>query len=369
MASKDLLLRVAKLSFVDRKKNNEIAAALRKKGILKAKSNTSRVQKLIDEAGQWLLQEHERLSAIENASLNSDLADALRTKYDHLLDARVVRSGPVRTTTDYARLRRKMAKAAADYFDELADNAEQQEEKLYVGVGGGQTVLEVVTSLPERTRPHVYFYPSAIIGRGDITDLSSVGPETNATIAWGRSGWIQNRLHYGTVTPFQAGSLSGNNVENARKQIAEELDYFSELPGIARLLRKMSDVNVAIAGLGPIRPSEKAPSSAIVPTLYALSVLHTLGIKAELLAQEGVVGSLSYCLFDENGEGPGKWNFFLTAGYPNGVDHYRRMVAERRPVVVVGGPYKEVVIRTALKAKLFNVLITDELTAKGLLKS
>ncbi|MGA2902549.1 MAG: sugar-binding domain-containing protein [Candidatus Korobacteraceae bacterium] len=368
MEGHDLLLKVAQLSFVDGKKNNQIAVLLHKDRLLASPTNTRLVQKLINKAAQWLLEEHERRQAEDNAALLPDLGDALKAKYGHLLEARVLRSSPIQTNSDYARLRRRMAKATADYFDELAETAEQQGEELHVGVGGGQTVLEVVTSLPERTRPHLYFYPSAIIGRGGIIDLSSVGPETNATIAWGRNGWIQNRLHYGTVTPYEIGSREKLDLNGIRRQIAENIESFLSIAAIKKVLLSMANINVAIAGLGPLRPADDAPESTIVPTLYALSVLHRLGIEAQILAQEGVIGSLSYCLFDENGKGDEKWNFFLTAGYPKGLELYRDLVEDKRPVIVTGGPYKEQVIKTALDARLFNVLITDAVTAKRLME-
>ena len=44
------------------------------------------------------------------------------------------------------------------------------------------------------------------------------------------------------------------------------------------------------------------------------------------------------------------------------------MVAERKPVIVTAGTYKLEAVRAALKGKLFNVLITDEHSARGLLE-
>ena len=65
MAGKELLLRVAKLSFVEGMKNNEIGEVLRKDNIIEATSNFSGVQGWIEEAGRWLLERNDRLTDME----------------------------------------------------------------------------------------------------------------------------------------------------------------------------------------------------------------------------------------------------------------------------------------------------------------
>ena len=80
---------------------------------------------------------------------------------------------------------------------------------------------------------------------------------------------------------------------------------------------------------------------------------------------------LGYSFFDDNGKGKATWRFFLTAGYfeprLNGVEFYRQMVKDGKKVVVLAGTYKARAILTGLKAKLFNVLITDQDAARNVL--
>jgi hypothetical protein len=98
--------------------------------------------------------------------------------------------------------------------------------------------------------------------------------------------------------------------------------------------------------------------------------LKPLGIQPDLLMDEGAVGDIAYNIFDANGKGHHDWSFFLTVGdhsAHHGVEFYRNLVRQKRPVIVMAGTRKESVLRHALEAKPLNVLITDAVTAQRLL--
>lgn len=378
MADKELLLRAARLKFDEGLHYNEIAEIFVREKILKPSKNAGRhAQELVEEAGRWLLQKQAQLAEIEaNPTPEHKLAADLRGKFG-LLDARVVPGGE-HASTDYVALLKKYARAAADYFDEVADDAEQRQEELHVLVSGGQPILDMVSSLIDRRRDKIYYYAAALIGRGSMTWAPHVGSETNATVAWSRSGRLPRHLYYATVPPYE---LDEDNTpppakkkqrhEFGREAIREQRKKLLCERFVVEALNPISDkVNMAFAGLGiPFAPDARNSISQI-ERLTMTELLRPFGIDPELLAQEGAVGDISYCLFDEKGEGRPSWKFFITAGDRTkyeGVDFYRNMVAQGHKVIVIGGARKEAALRPALKARLFNVLITDAFAARKLL--
>jgi DNA-binding transcriptional regulator LsrR (DeoR family) len=377
MADKDLLLRVARLSFDEGLFNEDIAEIFVREKILKPSKKAARhVQELIEEAGHWLLEEKARLAEIEaTPTLEHKLAADLCTKFG-LLDARVVPGGDVHASNEYLALLKKYARAAADYFDQLAD---ADGGDLHVLVSGGQPILDMVSSLTDRKRHNVFYYAAALIGRGSMTEAPHVGSETNATVAWSRSGRLPNHLYYGTVPPYEVHrdemptspskkerhEFARKAIGNQRKELLSQRFVFEDL---AKLNEK---VNIAFAGLGiPFAGDDAKYGVGHIERLTMTELLRPLGIDPELLAREGAVGDISYCLFDKNGEGRDEWKFFITAGDETdheGVEFYRNLVAKGHKVIVIGGARKESALRPALKAKLFNVLITDAFAARKLL--
>ena len=89
-------------------------------------------------------------------------------------------------------------------------------------------------------------------------------------------------------------------------------------------------INVAIAGMGVARASdpENDERNSYIRTATMTGMLSRFGITPEVLAEEGAVGSISYCWFDKRGQGKPDWNFFLTAGdgsEHSGVEFYRTL--------------------------------------------
>lgn len=292
-----------------------------------------------------------------SAALES-LENGLLKKFG-LHDVKVVPGGRVEDEDDYATLIRRWGFEAAALFTKWADAGDE----MRVGISGGETLLEFVNAVPERVRENVQVFASALVGRGPFFQLSHVDPATNATLLWAKCGRLPGRCHYATVPPHDP-KLHG------RAEIGAELSWMAGREPIRRALKNMDDMNVAFAGLGLVDPPLGSPG--LRNRLSAAGLVKEMGVPPDKLAEEGAIGDLGYSFFDANGKGKTTWRFFLTAGYfeprLNGVEFYRQMVRDGKKVVVLAGTYKTRAIFTGLKAKLFNVLITDQDAARNVLE-
>ena len=334
--------------------NEQIAERLATEGTFK-NPNTKKVAQLLEEAGRWLLVREDWLSVLERDTENWELADRLLKAYPCLKDAMVIRLRPSGSDGRWSPLRKPTPESeAAEYLDEFAHTAHNYGETVHVALSGGETVLKVVSNLFPDRRANVHFYSAAMIGRGRMLSSSHVGPETNATIAWLRSGSLPGHLHYGTVAPPDVSipQKADGQTRHAKvcRDILAETQFLATLKPVNSVLKDIEEATVVITSFG------------LLPDL-----LKAYGANPEILASEGVIGDLNYCAFNADGNPCKDSAFFLTPGYPNGLEFYRKMVAKQRRVIVVGGAKDEPAIRAALAGRLFNVLITDEPTATALL--
>jgi DNA-binding transcriptional regulator LsrR (DeoR family) len=116
------------------------------------------------------------------------------------------------------------------------------------------------------------------------------------------------------------------------------------------------------ASLGCLRPEAHYEKLAPRPPQY---LLENLRLSAGALVKEGAVGDINYSFFDGEGRTTPDWNVFPSLG----AEQAKAMVKEGKKVVVAVGKYKLTALRAALKGRLFNVLITDEMAARELLAS
>ena len=342
---KNLLLQIAKLKGREGRNNGEIAAKLR----IGARSVTP----LINETIKWLLAEQQRLTRLDRPDKEQRLLEQkLKMKFPCLKRVQIVRGPEIATERAYAGLIQQWGPIGASYLDRLGDDAAREGKELHVAMSGGETILEVVNSLPERTRANMYFHASAAIGRGAIRYKSHIDPAVNVTVAWARSGRIPQRCFNGA-----------DGFAHLELEVLEERGELGfELAGAA------AELDVAFAGIGLVSPPKGAPGLSNRVTGAEL-LKATTHIEPGDIAREGAIGDIAYCFFDADGRGDDdKWRFFPTAGDHDpkrrGVAFYRRMVEERKPVIVIEGSYKVPAIVAALKGRLFNVWITDEAAAR-----
>jgi DNA-binding transcriptional regulator LsrR (DeoR family) len=362
----DLLLQVAKLSFVDRLNNHQIAEILKGKTVPK-KTNLTWVADLIDEAGEWLLKRHYELANIEGHTTLEQMTAGLLCSQLGLLHAVIVRE--LGEYSGYVTLSKRYAAAAAQYFDALCEQYTDQKKQLHVAVCGGQGILDMMTALTERPRHNVHYYPAALLGRTTERCITHIGPETNATIAWARSGKDPNNLFYGTVPPYDFREehfpTKEQKHEWAKRHVIERSLQLAQQDGIGTIIEHMNEnINAAIVGLG--LPAGEGPYGR---GDFISGILKPLGIDPLLLASEGAIGDIAYNVIDKDGKSDWSWNFFLTLGFGSehaGADFYRNLVAQGKPVMVMAGINKEPVLRAAINGKLVNVLITDVETAMKL---
>jgi len=200
--------------------------------------------------------------------------------------------------------------------------------------------------------------------------LTPDSPETNATVAWARSGKDPNNLFYGTVPPYdfleEHFPTKEQKHESAKRHVMEKSLELANEPEIITIIANMNDsVNAAIVGLG-LAAGEGAHGRGDLIS----GILKPLGVDPVLLASEGAIGDIAYNVLDDKGESDWSWSFFLTLGYGSehaGADFYHNLVAQGKPVMVMAGMNKEPVLRAAIRGRLINVLITDAVTAKSLL--
>jgi DNA-binding transcriptional regulator LsrR (DeoR family) len=345
--------------------------------------NRRDVRQLMEQSVSWLLQQQSRLARLQRVETVQDRLEAkVRERYPHLQKVQIVASGKIRNDAQYVALVHEWGRLAAEHLDRLAEDAERLDYELHVGLSGGETVLEVVSQLPDRDRPRVNFHALALIGHGQSRNSFYVGPEANATIAWSRSGRMVGTCHYATVPPYSF-EIRKFKPDERRSEISSALDELWRTNSIKNVIVGMSDLNIAFAGLGVVDPAAAslAFSTEQMDRFTMTGILRPVGIEARELAGEGAVGDICCCLFNAEGDEqpkdvPGRnlskerWRFFLTAGFQDpstrGLDFYKKLVSENKTVVVIAGVNKEPAIRAALKGKLFNHWITDDETARNI---
>lgn len=269
-----------------------------------------------------------------------ELGEELKKRFGWLQDAVVISYAD-----DLVFLRRMLGKAAAQYFEAAVTDGAT------VALGGGDTMYEMVMALRQEER-NVFLVPTAIIDTGPV--LTHIDPTVLLTILWVRSGRRPGHAHFATGLPL--------NKPLSRQKLKEEYEGFCHRRAVQEVLAEMKRADFMFASLGCLRADPDYEKLSPRPHKY---LLENLRLTEATLVREGVVGDINYSFFDEEGGTSPEWNIFPSLG----VDQLRKMVRAKKRVVVAVGRYKLPALKAALKGKLFNVLITDEMAAKELLGS
>jgi DNA-binding transcriptional regulator LsrR (DeoR family) len=174
------------------------------------------------------------------------------------------------------------------------------------------------------------------------------------TILWVRNGRRPGQARFATGLPF--------NKPLSRQKIKEEYEEFSKRKSVQEVLAEMKRADFMFASLGCLKPDADYEKLSPRPHNHLLDNLRLT--KAALL-KEGAIGDINYSFFDESGETTPEWNIFPALGR----DRVKEMVKANKRVVITTGRYKLPSLKAALKGRLFNVLITDEMAARELLNS
>jgi deoxyribonucleoside regulator len=269
-----------------------------------------------------------------------DLGERLKARFDWLRDVVVISYAD-----DLAFLRRMLGKAASQYFEASVP------EGATVALGGGDTMYEMVMALPSEER-NVFLVPTAIIDSGPV--LTHIDPTVLLTILWVRSGRKSGQAHFATGLPL--------NKPLSRQKLKEEYEEFCKRKAVQEVLAKMKRVDFMFTSLGCLKTDADYEKLSPRPHKY---MLENLRLTEASIIKEGAIGDINYSFFDESGRTTPDWNIFPSLG----VDRVKEMVKANKGVVVATGIYKLASLRAALRGKLFNILITDEMAAKEILNS
>jgi len=325
---KSLLYKVARLYYEEKLKKFQIARLI--------DCSATQVANLLREAeDDGILRIEVCLPRLERLRLD------LIHRFDVLKDAIVIPHETVHSV-----LLRLLGKAAAEYFDVHVGAGAR------VALGGGFLVYELISSLTDKKRD-VDAFPLALIGQGP--DISHIDPMIVLTMLWAKSGRLPNRAHYMTILPPEnVGSLP--EVKKHYDQLRKSNKKIREL------LEQITKVDFAFASIGGMEVDQGYQQATQDKTQNMLSVW---GIEKNDLREKGVVGDIAYSFYDTDGQQTRpEWDPTPSIG----VKGLQRLAADpqKRVVVVVGG-YKITSLRAALRGRLFNVLICDEITAEALL--
>jgi DNA-binding transcriptional regulator LsrR (DeoR family) len=258
--------------------------------------------------------------------------------------------GPKITAEKYPEfLRQQLAVAAANYFDDLVQN-HPRGRAFHVGISGGETLLEFANAVPDRLRENVFVHGTALVGHGRFhKGATHIIPGVCAAVLWSRCGRVPGTFEYATVPPLPF-----------------DLEQMANVKAIRDVIRDMDEIEAVFAGIGMVKPPKEAPT--LKDKLSMTALLHPT-ITPDELTRQGAVADFSYCLVDAQGCSREFWTYFLTAGYGSAhpdIQFYKHMVELKKKVIVMAGPFKIPALMAGLRGKLFNVLITDEDSARQL---
>ncbi|MGH9444122.1 MAG: hypothetical protein ACRD3O_00005 [Terriglobia bacterium] len=291
---------------------------------------------------------------IRETALNRSLEERLIEKYPHLLRVLTLPTlGPIQTAEQHAELVHRLGVLAAEYFEEFMG---QQRGPVHVAVSGGISVLETVNAIAaEKPRPNLFIHVTALVGYGILDPKCGHAiPALNAGILWTKSGRLSGKhFSYATVTPWPP-----------------DLKALAERPPIKAALEDMEKVNFVLGGLGVMKSANTLRNQLSITGLLKPEDRRKIS-KAKAVADFSyipVTREGDQAIDPETGE---PLNFFLTGGYGKahaGINFYKRLVKQRRPVLAIAGPFKTAAIRAALKGEFMNIWVTNEDTARETLE-
>lgn len=302
-----LLVQVAKMYFQLDRTQSDIATAL---GLTRWQ-----VGRLLSEARETGVV---RIEIAPRAGRVAALESALQRQW-RLRDAVVVPSGGDAVADAGA-----VAQAAAHWLVGLAD------KPALIGVSWGRTMAAVARALPQGWNPGAHV---VLVNGATALRLTSPGVSAVAESFAQSAG--------GSATLFPAPAILGR----AETRAALEAD-----PVIAAALDLARRAPLVILGMGAMQDSVLAASGYVTPDAIAR------------LESSGAVGDILGRFLDAQGKVIDPALDARTLGL-----RPETLGARRLAVGVVSGPAKHAIALAALRARLVNVLITDEPTAHHLL--
>ena len=216
--------------------------------------------------------------------------------------------------------------AAADTLQRSLQNKET------VAITWGRTLKAVVNNLPAMTKPDIRVVQA--LGGINSPDVEINGAELARKLA--------------QVIGARPILLSSPGLVASR----EIRDALVKDPQISRVIELAGKADIALVGVGALNPGSVARRyNIITPEEY------------DRLKAKDVIGDIGLRYYNSQGEQVDDELHDRTIGLD--LNQLRKV---KRVIGVTGGAEKVESIRAALKGKLINVLITDEITGKALLE-
>ncbi len=307
-----LLLKVSKYYYEKQLTQQEISERLNL-----SRPKVSRLLKQAEEIGIV------KISIIPQPGIHTDLEDALERMYG-LKEAVVVE---VSDPNSQFAVSREVGAAAADYF------AQSVSSPSTIGISWGTTLQAMVDAI--RTQD---FRGSQVVQL--IGGLGKPESEAHAT-------YILRRLVEKTGAQLSILNVPGI-VDNTAVKTALMSDSH-----LKEVFNQFEKIDVAFVGVGTPTPDSVVMRDGTILTQEQL----------DGLLQMGAVGDICLRFFDDQGNPIHSEIDERVLGIT--LEQVKKI---DRVVGVTGGPYKDNAIRAALLGGLVNVLVTDHLSAKKLLK-
>lgn len=252
-----------------------------------------------------------------------DLESSLEEKF------KIYRAAVVETSFSYEETKKNIGRAAANCLLDMAYDGD------VIGIAWGTTIYEMVNFLPlsiERNNISVV----------QITGgLNQVSMDFNAIELTRRVAKAFGAKSYQLYAPAIVDSIDTKNVLMSESNIKKTIEMFSK-------------INIAIVGVGSVVPK---PSTM----LYRDGFIRKEDF--ENISKCGAVGDINSYFYDKNGNNCETELGRRTIGID--LNHLKRI---RYVMAVCVGKFKADAIYGALKGKIINMIITDEETAKEILK-
>jgi DNA-binding transcriptional regulator LsrR (DeoR family) len=220
-------------------------------------------------------------------------------------------------------------------------------------MSGGITMYEMIAALPKRER-NITIYPAAVVGSGPVVG-AHMDPNIIVTLLWEKSGRRKNSAFSLSVPVHEVSERS-----DPLKILFRHRRQLLSSPVVRHLFGQMNTADVLFTGIGPAigKPVDLPFRSTAVDSLISI------GIEEQWLADQGMLADINYAFFDADGNTRRNWSFFVGIG----IDEMKHMASDpNRTVALTGGHHKKQALEAALRGRLCNVLITDDLAARYLI--
>jgi DNA-binding transcriptional regulator LsrR (DeoR family) len=256
-----------------------------------------------------------------------------------LVEAYGLRDAVVVATGGRGDVREELGLAAAAYFEGVAVDG------MHIGLSCGFTLYQMIRSLRDRRFRRLSLYPLS----GEST-LRLVDLFPNTLVGMMAAKYRPHVTAYALPVQHVA---SLREIDRLRRRLLRD-------PEIRRVYEAARDVDIALVGIGMI--AEQTPGFC--------SLAESYGVSVRRLRQLGVVGEINYQPFNTEGrvvDAP-ELRALMRRILSVGVDRMQALSrrGDRRVIAIAGGRPKLEAIRSALRGRFLNVLVTDDQVASAL---